>query len=72
MARKAPLSDKASRTTMAVGRVVIRALPARLRKLLDDRLFYAIFQLTRATNDHYPQPQTMEEDSQTEPPEEDP
>jgi hypothetical protein len=57
---------------MAVGRVVIRALPARLRKLLDDRLFYAIFQLTRATNDHYPQPQTMEEDSQTEPPEEDP
>ena len=72
MARKAPLSDKASRTTMAVGRVVIRALPTRLRKLLDDRLFYAIFQLTRATNDHYPQPQTMEEDSQTEPPEEDP
>jgi len=31
-----------------------RLLPQRLRAHLDSRLFYAIFQVSRVTNDHYP------------------
>ena len=72
MPPKTPWTKHASNTTFGVGRVVIRALPNRLRKLLDDRLFYAIFQLTRVTNDHYTQPEDPEEDSQSPAPAEDP
>jgi hypothetical protein len=32
---------------------VVRRLPQRIRRGLDDRLFSAIFQVTRVTNDHY-------------------
>ncbi|MEE2750993.1 MAG: hypothetical protein VX519_06160 [Myxococcota bacterium] len=31
-----------------------RLVPQRLRAHLDSRLFYAIFQVSRVTNDHYP------------------
>jgi hypothetical protein len=36
------------------GRIAIRMVPAKLRKNLDDRFFYAVFNLTRVTNDHFP------------------
>ncbi len=40
---------------MVVGglRAVVRALPSAWRKGLDDRIFGAIFQVTRVTNDAY-------------------
>lgn len=38
---------------LRVGRAVVRRLPARVRRGLDDRLFYAIFQVTRVENDAY-------------------
>ncbi|MCB9781179.1 MAG: hypothetical protein H6742_21615 [Alphaproteobacteria bacterium] len=45
---------------MGVGRVVLGAgkaaaqvLPGVARKALSDRFFYAVFNVTRVTNDHY-------------------
>ena len=38
---------------LAGGRAVVRSLPRRWVKALDDRLFGAIFQATRVTNDAY-------------------
>lgn len=35
------------------GRRVVGALPRRLRRRLEDRFFYAIFQVTRVENDDY-------------------
>jgi len=42
------------RTLLRVGHAVSRLVPSPARKLLDDRVFYAVHQLTRVTNDHYP------------------
>lgn len=38
---------------LRVGRAVVRRVPPRLRRALDDRLFFAIFQVTRVENDAY-------------------
>lgn len=38
---------------LAVGRAVGRALPPRLRQRVEDRFFFAVFQVTRVTNDAY-------------------
>lgn len=35
-------------------RLARQLVPERLRRALEDRLFYAIFQVTRVTNDAYP------------------
>ena len=45
----------ALRSLKAVGKVGLKAVPQRIRKNIDDRFFYAIFNLTRVTNDHYPE-----------------
>lgn len=45
----------ALRSLKAVGKVSLKAVPQRIRKNIDDRFFYAIFNLTRVTNDHYPE-----------------
>lgn len=47
------LTDAAAKAIVGAGRAVARALPARVRKDLDDRLFYTIFQKTRVENDAY-------------------
>ncbi|MBM4392034.1 MAG: hypothetical protein FJ090_13010 [Deltaproteobacteria bacterium] len=38
---------------LRLARGVVRAMPARVRKSLDDRFFGAVFQVTRVTNDAY-------------------
>ncbi|HNC94634.1 MAG TPA: hypothetical protein PLA94_27855 [Myxococcota bacterium] len=38
------------------GKMAWSLLPENLKKDLDDRLFYAIFQMTRVTNDAYKPP----------------
>jgi hypothetical protein len=43
-----------ARTAHAVLERCARWLPATVRTRLDNRLFYAIFQVSRVTNDHYP------------------
>lgn len=47
------MSGGVLRVALASGRVVVRLLPRRLRRILDDRFFGAVFQVTRVTNDHY-------------------
>jgi hypothetical protein len=42
-----------ARVTVGAARVLVRLMPAVLRRRLDDRLFGAIFQVTRVTNDAY-------------------
>ncbi len=44
-----PVLDLALR----VARGLVRVMPARVRKSLDDRFFGAVFQVTRVTNDAY-------------------
>lgn len=59
------------RLVLGAGRLGLRLLPARLRKSLDDRLFGAIFQVTRVTNDAYgwrPEPAPSPTPSAGEPP----
>jgi len=46
------LAIQSSRSFAKIGAKVI---PKSLRKRLEDRFFYAVFNLTRVTNDHYPQ-----------------
>jgi hypothetical protein len=46
-------SRRAARLVMGVGRGLWRALPAHLRDRLEHRFFYAVFNVTRVTNDHY-------------------
>ena len=48
------------RSAMMVGRAVIsglkaagRLLPTRIRRRIEDRVFYGIFNVTRVMNDHY-------------------
>lgn len=43
-----------ARAIFAPARALLRRAPPELRERLEDRLFYAIFQLTRVTNDAYP------------------
>ncbi len=38
------------------GKFAWSLLPSRVKKNMDDRLFYAIFQMTRVTNDAYKAP----------------
>ena len=51
----------------SVGRAVLRLVPAGIRRRIDDRFFYAIFHMTRGTNDHYPQPAEPEADTHNDP-----
>jgi len=44
----------AARAMVQVLRAALRRVPAPVRRRLDDRVFYAVHQLTRVTNDHYP------------------
>ena len=52
MSRKVP--PPTARFLVESLRTLTRVLPAPLRRHLDDRVFYAVHQLTRVTNDHYP------------------
>lgn len=47
-------ASPATRRLVAGVRTLFGALPAPLRRRLEDRAFYAVHQLTRVTNDHYP------------------
>ncbi len=38
---------------LRLARGLVKALPPRVRKSLDDRFFGAVFQVTRVTNDAY-------------------
>jgi hypothetical protein len=51
----------AVQSTRSFARIGAKAIPKGLRKRLEDRFFYAIFNLTRVTNDHYPQNRTQSE-----------
>ncbi len=42
-----------ARAVFALGRGFGRLLPSGLREHLEDRVFYAVHQLTRVTNDDY-------------------
>ena len=42
-----------ARTLLGGGRVAMKLLPARVQKAIEDRFFYAVFNVTRVTNDHY-------------------
>lgn len=42
-----------ARAVLGGGRLVLRALPERTRQRLEDRFFYAVFQVTRVENDNY-------------------
>lgn len=48
------LADHLANALFLPARLVRRALPRSVREHLEDRLFYAIFQVTRVTNDAYP------------------
>ena len=39
--------------TIAAGRVLSRAMPRRVKKMVEDRIFFAIYQKTRVENDAY-------------------
>lgn len=41
------------RAVLAAGRAFRPLVPARLRRRVEDRFFYAVFNLTRVTNDAY-------------------
>ena len=46
-------AERLARGILTLARAGLGALPAPLRDRLERRLFYAIFNLTRATNDAY-------------------
>lgn len=48
-------------------RAAARAMPARWRTGLEDRLFYAIFQMTRVENDAYPRREGVKEEAPSTP-----
>lgn len=52
-ARRPGRAQRLSAVVLAAGSRIVRALPDRARRSLDDRVFYAIFNLTRVTNDNY-------------------
>ena len=43
----------AARLAVRIVRTGGRLLPGPVRRLLEDRVFYAVFQTTRVTNDNY-------------------
>ena len=49
----AGLAHTISRVAIRAARRVARALPESVRRRVDDRVFYAVFNLTRVTNDAY-------------------
>jgi uncharacterized membrane-anchored protein len=59
-----PLLKILTQASRSAARIGAKALPSQLRKRLEDRFFYAIFNLTRVTNDHYPtlDPKSPKED----------
>jgi hypothetical protein len=42
-----------ARVTLALGRGLGRLLPLSLRRQVEDRVFFSVFQVTRVTNDAY-------------------
>jgi hypothetical protein len=46
-------TERVAGVVVGAGRLLVRLLPAGLKRTLDDRLFGAIFQVTRVTNDAY-------------------
>lgn len=50
------LARGAARLVMGGGRALVRALPERVRYGLEQRFFYALFQVTRVENDDYGRP----------------
>jgi len=38
---------------LRAGRLLSRALPGRIKRGIEDRFFYAVFNVTRVTNDNY-------------------
>ena len=48
------LADRIANMLFLPVRLVGKAIPKPVRDHLEDRLFYAIFQVTRVTNDAYP------------------
>ena len=44
---------RVSKALMGVARTSYHALPAHLRTRVEDRFFYAVFNVTRVTNDNY-------------------
>jgi|GEM_PF-2428892 len=48
------LADRIANLLFLPVRLVGKAIPKPVRDHLEDRLFYAIFQVTRVTNDAYP------------------
>jgi len=42
-----------ARALLGGSRMVLNLLPARVQKAFEDRFFYAVFNVTRVTNDHY-------------------
>jgi hypothetical protein len=42
-----------ARATLVVGRGLGRLLPAPIRRQVEDRVFFSVFQVTRVTNDAY-------------------
>lgn len=48
-----PRGTRLARLVMGAGRTAWRALPGRVRTGLEHRFFYAVFNVTRVTNDDY-------------------
>lgn len=46
-------SMRVSRAVLGVARSAYRVLPGPLRERVEDRFFYAVFNVTRVTNDNY-------------------
>lgn len=46
-------AERIARLGLGAGRVLVRLLPGRVRRAIDDRVFGVVFQVTRVTNDHY-------------------
>lgn len=51
---KAERAQRLSRLVFLPARIAARLVPEPVLRRLDDRLFYAVFQMTRVTNDAYP------------------
>jgi len=45
-----------ARLVLGGGRLVYSVVPERMRRKLEDRFFYAVFQVTRVENDDYGRP----------------
>ena len=55
------LADRIANMLFLPVRLVGKAIPKPVRDHLEDRLFYAIFQVTRVTNDAYPRREAEED-----------